>query len=72
MKSGKAPGKDRFPVEYVKKGGISVLEWLVRLLNVSFDMGVVPICTVVVHVLRPYGNGRLTNVNVAIQEVLVC
>ena len=41
-KSGKAPGLDGFPVECLKKGGMAVLEWLVRLLNVSFDMGVVP------------------------------
>ena len=42
MKSGKAPGLDGFPVECVKKGGMAVLEWLVRLLNVNIDMGVVP------------------------------
>ena len=42
MKSGKAPGLDGFPVECLKKGGMAVLEWLVRLLNLSFDMGVVP------------------------------
>ena len=42
MKSGKAIGLDRFPVESLKKGGMAVLEWLVRLLNVRFDMGVVP------------------------------
>ena len=42
MKSGKAPGLDGFPVEWLKKGGMAVLEWLVRLLNLSFDMGVVP------------------------------
>ena len=41
MKSGEAPGLDGFPVESLKKGGMAVLEWLVRLLNVSFDMGVV-------------------------------
>ena len=41
MKSGKAPGLDGFPVECFKKGGMAVLEWLVRLLNSSFDMGVV-------------------------------
>ena len=29
-------------MECLKKGGMSVLEWLVRPLNVSFDMGVVP------------------------------
>ena len=39
MRSGKAPGLDGFPVECLKKGGMAVLEWLVRLLNLSFDMG---------------------------------
>ena len=29
-------------VECLKKCGMAVLEWLVRLLNVSFDMGMVP------------------------------
>ena len=42
MKSGKAPGLDGFPVECLKKAGIAVLEWLVRLLNLSFHMGVAP------------------------------
>ena len=41
MKSGKAPGLDGFSVECLKKGGMAVLEWLVRLLNLSFDL-VVP------------------------------
>ena len=40
MKSGKAPGLDGFPVECLKKGGMAVLEYLVRLVNLSFDMGV--------------------------------
>ena len=35
MKSGKAPGQDGFPVECLKNFGMAVL-------NVSFDMGVVP------------------------------
>ena len=43
MKSGKAPGLDGFPVECLKKGGMAVLEWLVRLLNLRFDIGVLPI-----------------------------
>ena len=30
MKSDKAPGLDGFPVERLKKGGMAVLEWLVR------------------------------------------
>ena len=42
MKSGKAPGLDGILVECLKKGGMAVLEWLVRLLNLSFHMGVVP------------------------------
>ena len=42
MKSGKTPGLDGFSMECLKKGGMAVLEWLVRLLNLSFDMGVVP------------------------------
>ena len=33
MKSGNAPGLDGFPVECLKKGGMAVLEWLVRLLT---------------------------------------
>ena len=44
---------------------------LIRLLNLSFDMGVVPMdwrgaCTV------PLYKGKGTNVNVATREVLVC
>ena len=31
IKSGKTPGLDGFPVEYLKKGGMAVLELLVRL-----------------------------------------
>ena len=36
MKAGKAPGVDGFPVECSKKCGMAVLEWLVRLLNLSY------------------------------------
>ena len=49
VKSGKASGLDGFPVECLKKGVMAVLEWLVRLLNISFDIGVVPL-TSIVHV----------------------
>ena len=42
MKSDTATALDGFPVECLKKSGMAVLEWLVRLLNLSFDMGVVP------------------------------
>ena len=43
MKLGKASGLDGFPMECLKKGGMAVLEWLVRLLNLNFDMGVAPV-----------------------------
>ena len=49
MKSGKSPMLDGFRVECLKKDGMTVLGWLVRLLNVSFDMGAVPIWTGVVY-----------------------
>ena len=42
IKSCKAPGLDKFPVECLQQGSMGVLEWLVRLLNLSFDMGVEP------------------------------
>ena len=39
IKSGKARGLDGFPVECLKKGGMAVLEWLVRLLNLFLMSG---------------------------------
>ena len=36
MKAGKAAGLDGCAVECLKSGGTSVIEWLVRLLNVYF------------------------------------
>ena len=71
MKSGKAQGLDGFPVKCLEKGGMAVLEWLVRLLNLSFDMGLY-LWTGMVLVQCPCTQGRVTNVNVATQEVLVC
>ena len=70
-KSGKAPGLDGFSVECLKKGGMAAFELLVRLLNLSFDMRVVPMdwrgaCIV------PCTKGWVTNVNVATRGVLVC
>ncbi|MCP4254321.1 MAG: hypothetical protein GY775_13120, partial [Candidatus Scalindua sp.] len=43
MKAGKAAGLDGCEVECLKKGGVSVVEWLCRLFNVCFMTGVVPI-----------------------------
>ena len=42
MKNGKAPGLDGCAVEYLKKGGEVMIDWLVRLLNVCFVCGRVP------------------------------
>ena len=42
MKSGVAQGLDGFPVEFLKKGCMAVLKWLVRLLKAGFDMVVLP------------------------------
>ena len=39
IKSGKAPRRDGFPVECLKKGGMAMLEWLVIMLNLSLHMG---------------------------------
>ena len=49
MKSGKAPGLDGFPLECLKKCSMVMLEWLVRLSNISFDCGMY-LWTGVVHV----------------------
>ena len=70
MRSFEAPGLDGFPVERLKKGGMAVLEWLVSLLNLNFDMGVVPIDWRGACIVPLYK--RVINVNVPTPEVLVC
>ena len=42
-KAGKAPGLDGCTAEFLKKGGESMLEWLVRLMNICFAKGMVPV-----------------------------
>ena len=42
MKEGKATGLDECSAECVKKGGVIVIDWLVRLFNVCFSSSVVP------------------------------
>ena len=54
MKYGKVSGLDGFPVESVMKCGMTVLEWLVKLINSCFYMWAVPTWTVVVHVHSKY------------------
>ncbi len=43
MKSGKAAGLDGVAAECLKSGEATVMEWLVRLLNVCFLSSMVPI-----------------------------
>ena len=56
LQSGKAPGLDGFPVECLKKGCMAMLECLVRLLNVSFHLWVVPTTGVVVPLYKGKGD----------------
>ena len=42
MRTGKAAGRDGIAPECLKKGGPALVEWLVRLLCVCFEAGVVP------------------------------
>ena len=40
-KGGKAPGMDGVRLEMLKEGGVTVLEWLVRLFNICFMLSIV-------------------------------
>ena len=42
MKCGKSTGIDGIAAELLKRGGISIVEWLVRLFNICFREGAVP------------------------------
>ncbi|XP_071512677.1 uncharacterized protein [Panulirus ornatus] len=42
MKAGKAAGLDSIAVEFIKKGGDCIVDWLVRLFNVCMTHGEVP------------------------------
>ena len=42
MKGGKAAGMDGIVVEMLKKGGISIIDWLLRIFNKCMESGVVP------------------------------
>ena len=42
-KGGKAPGMDGVRVEMLKEGGVTVLEWLVRVYNICFMLSIVPV-----------------------------
>ena len=42
-KTGKAPGMDGVRVEMLKEGGVTVVEWLVRVFNICFMLSIVPV-----------------------------
>ena len=42
-KGGEAPGMDGVRVEMLKEGGVTVLEWLVRVCNICFMLSIVPV-----------------------------
>ena len=42
-KGGKAPGLDGVRVEMLKEGGVTVLEWLVRVFNICCVLSIVPV-----------------------------
>ena len=58
-KAGKAAGMDGVRAEMLKKGGVTVLEWLVRLFNVCFFLSVVPVdwvCACIVPLFKGKGD----------------
>ena len=59
-KGGKAPGMDGVRVEMLKEGGVTVLEWLVRLFNVCFMLSIVPVDWVIACMVPLYkGKGDM-------------
>ena len=57
-------------MECLKKGGMAVLEWLVRQLNLTFDMGCTSGLAWCLYSAPVQREGRY--VNVATREALVC
>ena len=58
-KVGKAAGMDGVRAEMLKKGGVTVLEWLVRLFNVCFMLSLVPVdwvCACIVPLFKGKGD----------------
>ena len=58
-KVGKAAGTDGVRAEMLKKGGITVVEWIVRLLNICFMFSLVPfdwVCACIVPLFKGKGD----------------
>ena len=58
-KEGKAAGIDGVRAEMLRKGGVTVVEWLVRLLNICFYLSMVPaewVCAIIVPLFKGIGN----------------
>ena len=59
-KEGKAPGMDGVRVKMLKGGGVTVLEWLVRLFNICFMLSIVPVDWVIACMVLLYkGKGDM-------------
>ena len=58
-KEGKAAGMDGVQAEMLKKGGVTVVEWLVRLFNICFCLSLVPsdwVCACIVPLFKGKGD----------------
>ena len=53
-KGGKAPGMDGVRVEMLKEGGVTVLEWLVRVFIICFMLSIVPVDWVIACMVSLY------------------
>ena len=59
-KGGEAPGMDGVRVEMLKEGGVTILEWLVRLFNICFMLSIVPVDWVIACMVPLYkGKGDM-------------
>ena len=53
-KAGKATGMDGVGSEMLKEGGVTVVEWLVRVRNICFMLSVVPLDWVIACIVPLY------------------
>ena len=53
-KGGKASGMDGVRVEMLKEGGVTALEWLMRVFNICFLLSIVPVDWVIAYMVPLY------------------